>query len=504
MDAPPGGAGSPGVAAPAVPVPPAAGPPASGGAGLPRRVHAGYALGSLATGAFGTVPGLLLLPYLTDTLGVAAGAAALLVLLPKAWDVLVNPVAGRVSDRTRSRWGARRPYLLGAGVALGVFFAAIFAAPFGAGPAAGAYVAVAFLATATAFAFFQVPYVAMPAELTGDYAERTRLMSWRIAVLALAILVSGAVAPLVRDAGGGGVAGHRWMGLFVAGLIVAGALGAFLGTRSAPEGTVGASEPTLRAQLAVAGRNRPFRALLVCFVVQSAGVATILAGVNYFADQILRDPEGGPTVLFACFVGPALLVMPVWTRVGARVGKPTALVAASLIFAAGALALVAAPVLPGAAVYLLVALVGVGYAGQQVFALAMLPDCIAYDTARTGRRQAGVFTGLWTAGETLGLALGPGIFGLVLQLSGYVSSDTGTAAAQSDGARLGILLGFTVLPALLVALAVLLLRPYDLTPARLAEAEAQAQVHAASRPAVEAVAAGTEAAEPHGKGTTTP
>ena len=59
--------------------------------------------------------------------------------------------------------------------------------------------AVAFLATATAFAFFQVPYVAMPAEMTDDYAERTRLMTWRVAVLALAILVSGAVAPMVVD-----------------------------------------------------------------------------------------------------------------------------------------------------------------------------------------------------------------------------------------------------------------------------------------------------------------
>jgi Na+/melibiose symporter-like transporter len=66
---------------------------------LPRRVLAGYALGSLVTGAFGTVPGLLLLPYLTDTLGVAAGVAGLLVLLPKAWDVVVNPMAGRLSDR---------------------------------------------------------------------------------------------------------------------------------------------------------------------------------------------------------------------------------------------------------------------------------------------------------------------------------------------------------------------------------------------------------------------
>ncbi|MFG1660505.1 MFS transporter [Micromonospora chersina] len=449
--------------------------------GLPRRVHVGYALGSLVTGAFGTVPGLLLLPYLTDTLGVAAGVAALLVLLPKAWDVLVNPVAGRISDRTRSRWGARRPWLLVGGLALAVLFAAIFAAPFGAGPAAGTYVALAFLATATAFAFFQVPYVAMPAELTDDPAERTRLMSWRIAVLALAIVVSGAVAPAVVTAGGDGVPGHRWMGLFVAALIVAGTVGAFLGTRSAPTGTVGESEPSLRAQLTVAGRNRPFRVLLVCFVIQSAGVATVLAGVKYFADQVLRAPDTGPTLLFACFVGPALLVMPLWTRAGARLGKRAALVAASLLFAAGALALVASPALPAAGVYAVVALIGVGYAGQQVFALAMLPDCIAFDMARTGRRQAGLFTGLWTAGETFGLALGPGIYGLVLQLSGYVSSSTGVAADQSATARLGVLLGFTVLPALLVAAPVVLLRGYTLTPAQLAAAPAPGGVAPAAR-----------------------
>ncbi|MEU4676480.1 MFS transporter [Micromonospora sp. NPDC023737] len=468
--------------------PPAGPAPVPGG--LPRRVHLGYALGSLATGAFGTVPGLLLLPYLTDTLGVAAGLAALLVLVPKAWDVLVNPVAGRISDRTGSRWGPRRPYLLFAGLALALLFAGIFAAPFGTGRAAGAYLAVAFLATATAFAFFQVPYVAMPAELTEDYAERTRLMTWRIAVLALAILVSGAVAPIVVTAGGEGLAGHRWMGLFVAALIAVGAVGAFAGTRATPTGQVRGSEPTLRAQLAVAGRNRAFRALLVCFVVQSAGVATILAGVNYFADQILRDPRTGATLLFACFVGPALLVMPLWTRIGARVGKLRALVAASLLLVVGVAVLAAAPLVPAAAVYPVVALVGAGYAGQQVFALAMLPDCISWDEARTGRRQAGVFTGVWTAGETLGLALGPGIYGLVLQLSGYVSSDTGTAAAQSGTARLGILLGFTVIPALLVAAPLILLRHYDL-PA--------APDNGADQPVV----AGTRTHEPPGRGVTT-
>src|SRR5689334_22413728 len=190
---------------------------------LPTKVRVGYSLGSLVTGSFGTVPGLLLLPYLTDTLGVAAGVSGLLVLLPKAWDVLVNPLAGRISDRT----GSRRSFLLVAGLLLSVLFAAIFAAPFTGGAASAAYVAVAFLTAATAYAFFQVPYVAMPAELTDGYGERTRLMTWRVAVLALAILISGALAPLIVETTGGGRTGHRWSGLFVAALIAVGTVGTF-------------------------------------------------------------------------------------------------------------------------------------------------------------------------------------------------------------------------------------------------------------------------------------
>ena len=139
----------------------------------------GYALGSLTTGAFGTVPGLLLLPYLTDSLGVAAGLAGVLVLAPKVWDVILNPLAGRASDRTVTRMGARRPYLLFAGVASGVLFTAIFAGPFGTSSAAPVWVAVSFVLCATAYAFYQVVYNAVPAELTDDYTERTTIMTWR-------------------------------------------------------------------------------------------------------------------------------------------------------------------------------------------------------------------------------------------------------------------------------------------------------------------------------------
>ncbi len=440
---------------------------------ISRRVQVGYATGSLVTGSFGTVPGLLLLPYLTDTLGVAAGLAGLLVLLPKAWDVVVNPIVGRITDRTTSRWGARRPYLLFGGLSLSVLFAAIFAGFF-TGDAGALWVCVAFVAAATAFAFFQVPYVAMPADMTeaaglqDEGGERTRMMTWRVAVLALAILVSGALAPEVRKAFGGGegtfagsITGHRAMGVFVAGLIVVGTLLVFFLTRDAPRGTVSQSEHSLRAQLRVAASNRPFRVLVACFVVQAAGVAAMLAGVQYFADHVLHNHDA-VTLLFVCVVGPAILVMPMWNRIGARIGKLRGYVAASLLITAGTFALASAQVLPSWAVYVMVGVIGCGYAGQQLFGLAMLPDCIAYDTIRTGKRQAGVFTGLWTAGETFGLALGPYIFGQTIGAFGYVSSTTGEAAHQTSTAELGVLLGFTVVPGIVVGLALLFLRAYKL------------------------------------------
>ncbi|NUR51840.1 MAG: MFS transporter [Hamadaea sp.] len=432
---------------------------------LSPRVRIGYSLGSLVTGAFGTVPGLLLLPYLTDTLGVSAGLAGLLVLAPKAWDVVANPLVGRVSDRTQTRWGARRPYLLGAGLTLAVLFAALFAAPFGAVAPGGSpvlavsYVAVAFLLTATAFAFFQVPYVSMPAEMTDSAGERTRMMTWRVGLLATTILVSGAVAPWIVDHTGGGIVGHRLMGLFVAALMVLGTLCAFYGTATAPIGAVQASEPSLRAQLRVVAANRPFRVLVACFVVQATGVACMLAGVQYFADHVLHD-HGAMPLLFLTVVSPALVVTPLWRRVGERLGKVRGYILASATLTAATLALVTAPLVPHFLVYAMIAVIGFGYAGQQLFGLALLPDCIAYDTARTGKRQAGVFTGVWTAGETLGLALGPGIFGQVLQFFGYVSSTTGASAVQTSHAELGVLLGFTLVPAVIVGLALLFLRGF--------------------------------------------
>ncbi len=422
----------------------------------------GYALGSVATGTFGTVPGLLLLPYLTDSLGIAAVVAGFIVFVPKAWDVVLNPVAGRISDRSTSPSGRRRPFLLKGGLALAACFALLFAGPTGPPAVAGTWVVVWFLACATAYAFFQVPYVAMPAEMTLDYAERTRLMTWRVAVLALAILLSGATAPMIVNAFGGEetAKGYRFMGAYVAVILAIGVYGAWRGTRDAPEHRVETAAGSLRDQLRLVSAAPDFRVLLLTFVLQAIGVGAMLAGVAYVADDLL-DSKPATTILFAAFVAPALLVTPLWERYADRRGKKSGYLVASLFLVVGSLVLFQARADQALVVYAAAAIVGIGYAGAQVFPMAMLPDVAAHDAATSGENRIGVFTGVWTAGETLGLALGPGVFALVLAIGGYVSS-TDHTAVQPDSARTAIAIGFSLVPAALIAASLLFLRRYSL------------------------------------------
>ena len=420
---------------------------------LTPAARRGYGLGSVATGSFGTVPGLLLLPYLTDRLGVTAAVAGLVVFLPKAWDVILNPVAGRISDRSDNPAGRRRPFLIRSGSLLALAFVLLFAGPTSPTGVAATWVVVLFVACATAYAFFQVPYVAMPAEMTDDYDERTRLMTWRVAILALTILVSGGLSPVIRNQLGPEW-GYRGVGLFV------GTFGAWWGTRNTHMTDAATAGGSLRDQLRVVAASREFRTLLTVFVLQALATGAMLAGVDYVARVLLGQP-GASTILFVCFVAPALLVTPLWQRVGERRDKRIGYLWGSLLLAGGALATLLTVRVGVAATAASVAVVGTGYAACQMFPLAMLPDVAAADTARTGESRAGTYTGVWTAGETLGLALGPLLYAGVLSLGGYVSS-TDSAAVQPASAHTAIALGFTIVPAALIAVSLLVLRGYRL------------------------------------------
>lgn len=446
--------------------------PERASARLSARTVALYAIGSLGTGGYATLPGLVLTYFLTDNLGVAALAAGLIMTAAKIWDVIIDPLIGAASDRQYARTGSRRGFMVVGALTLPLFFALTFAVPPSWGPTAGAIcVLLAFLATATSFSLFQVPYVALPAELTSGYDERTRLLGWRVVVLTAAILLFGAGGPELRRAAADPVAGYLLMGV-IAGIAIG--VGMLIASRTADAAArhpAEADRPALTAPSGVreqyaAGvrtlrRSQPFRALLGTFLLQALATGTMLAAAQYVATWVLRS-EDAVTLVFLALVGPALIATPVWTVVARRIGKERAFAIASILFTAAAVTLVLAAWTPGTWMYGAIGFAGIAYAGMQSLPMAMLPDVISHDERISGRGQAGTFTGVWTAGETVGFALGATAVALTLAATGYVSTVAGTTAQQPDAAITGIVLSFSILPALLMAASLLTLRRYRL------------------------------------------
>jgi glycoside/pentoside/hexuronide:cation symporter, GPH family len=418
---------------------------------LTRNTIARYAIGSLGTGGFATLPGLVLVYYLTDTLGIAALAAGALVTVAKVWDVIIDPVIGAHSDRSLAARGSRRPFMVLGSIALPVFFILTFAVPVGIGPvASGLWVLVAFLVTATAFSLFQVPYIALPAELVDGYDQRTTLISARVVVLTIAILLFGAGAPEIRDSFADEHTGYLVMAI-AAGLVIG--LGMLVSSFVAPTGHTAVVArvsivDTYRVGVAALKRSQPFRALLLTFLLQGLATGMMLTGAQYVATWVL---DTGVTILFVALIAPAVVFAPVWALVAARVGKERAFRLASLLFGLAALAMIVQIWMPGAWIYAPVAVAGAAYAGLQSLPMSMLPDVMSHDAASHGVGSAGTFGGVWTAGETVGMALGATALTVVLAASGYLESVGDQVVAQPPGAIVGIVLSFSVVPSVIIA-----------------------------------------------------
>ncbi|MGW0433112.1 MFS transporter [Micromonospora sp. NPDC003197] len=432
---------------------------------LPRRGMLAFASGSLGMGTWVTVPGLLLLYFLTDVLAVTPLVAGLVLLAPKIADVLLHPWIGHVSDVDLARRGHRR-LLLTIGCALPLAFAALFAVPGGlTGTPAAAWVTVAFIAGNLLFAAYQVPYLSTPADLAIGYHERTRLMGFRMVVLTIGILLSGVLAPILTGRENPTRDGYAWMGLILGATMLVAMLIGVAGTRrlnaAAPTPVTAAApgKAGLRTLL-VALRDRQFRWLVGSYLAMSTTTHLVLAAVPYYAQYELGRP-GLTTVLVAAFVAPALVATPVWVVVARRIGKQPGLLVAQGAFVLGSLVLafgntVGLPVLIGA-----VAVLGIAFAAMQLLPFSMVPDVIQAG-GTDGTTRAGTYTGVWTAAEAIGGALGPYVYSACLAIGGFIASTAGTQVVQPESAHTMIRLGFGLAPAALMVAAMLLQRRYTL------------------------------------------
>ncbi|MEV5412630.1 MFS transporter [Thermopolyspora sp. NPDC052614] len=442
--------------------------------GLTWGQRFGYGVGSLCTGTFSVVPGLLLLYYMTNVLAVPAFLAGVVVFAPKVWDLAFSPLVGQWSDRTVSRLGPRRPWLLAGAGLLPVTFALTFIGPPLTGVPAAIFVGVAFLLASSAYVVFEVPFKAMPAEMAGDYHERTTLIQWRMVFVAVALAVSGILAPGIA---GQTLDGYRTMGVVFAALMLVAMLVPYFSTARAPMTIDAEAKGTLREQLAAARSSKPYMWLLGLSCAQMLAAGVMLAGSPYFAAYTLNDP-GATSTLFAALVGPLLVTMPLWVWLSRRLDKKGAMLLSSAMFLTASLALLATPALGALYAHLCVVIIGLGYAGLQLLQFSMLADVIAHDAAISGSRRGGMFTGLWTAAENAVQSLGALVFGVVIGIGGFISSDPATPITQPGGALTAIVIGTSIVPAVVMVTAIWMTLQYDLTEDGIAAAQQPAETAA--------------------------
>ena len=184
------------------------------------RLRIGILLGAVGYAAGLQIVTVLLLRFLTDSMAISAVVAGLLLAVTKLYDAVIDPLIGIASDRTRSRWGRRRPWMLAGAVVLPLSVTALFSLPHLGAMQAGFVVVVLLLVHGTAYSAFVVPYTAIGAEAGGDYHGQSEIMSYRVYGGSLGLLVAATFAPWLLALWGSDPDGHARMGIAI-GLIIA-------------------------------------------------------------------------------------------------------------------------------------------------------------------------------------------------------------------------------------------------------------------------------------------
>ncbi|MEO7385884.1 MAG: MFS transporter [Gammaproteobacteria bacterium] len=392
------------------------------GKALPLRLVLGWGIGSLGASTLHNGISFLALFYLSTVLGIDPGVAGSLILAAKIYDIATDPLMGWVSDRTRSRWGRRRPWLLTGALVSGAAFVLLFNPPAASGPGLLLGAVGALVLYATGYTLFGIPYLAMPAEMTDDYHERSRLMSARTIFLTLGILAGGALAPVLVFAFGGGPGGYARMSWIVGALILATMLACFAGTRDA-RGTLPdlnkASAGGLAAAWQSAFGNRPFVTLIISKFCHLVGVAVSMSSLAFLVTQVLDRPESSMGGFVLASAAGSIVSMPLWLAVSRRSGKRAAYLVAVACYLPVLLSWLLAT--PDEATALFLGrgfLTGLATGGLTLAAQSMLPDTIENDFRRTGLRREAMFSAVYSIAEKLASAMGPFLLGLVLSSAG--------------------------------------------------------------------------------------
>ncbi len=402
------------------------------------RTGLGYGLGMVGERMFRDAPALLLLVFMTNYLGIPAAWAGVAIFVPKLLLVCIDPLVGYYSDISTNRAGRRKPFLLVGAFLSAIAFVLMFNVPsIASTPLRTVYMTLLIGAAFSVYSTYSVPYLSLASDLSSDPYQRTRLLAYRMAFLAVGLNLSASAGVLIERFGGG-VGGYARMSYSYGIICLITMLSPVLMLRDRPIAARGLREirwlPAMRAVLG----DRQYRRLLLVNFVQKISEGVGYGSFAYFFLYWLDQPMAAIGACVLASTAAQILSQPVWVAASRRFSRA----ACCMISLGGYLVSNALWLMVPPKVFWPVPVVGF-FAGSfasglMLMLLAMMSDVAVGQRRTADERFEGLISGIWLATEKIGFAAGGLLVGVTLGAFGFAESIRGIAAVQSHGARLGI------------------------------------------------------------------
>lgn len=437
-----------------------------------------YGLGDTASNFFFHTFNILLLGYYTDVFGLTATAVGTMFLVTKLFDAITDPIMGMIADRTTTRWGKFRPYILWMAIPFGVIGYAMFANPDLSETGKLVYAYFTYSLMMLAYTAINVPYSSLLGVISPDSSERTTVSTYRfVCAFGAQFLISAFIFPLRNLLGGGddGLGYQRTMALFAVASVFLW-FATFLNTRERVEPPPD-QRVNFKKDIRYVISNAAWLVLVAVAVFTLTNVGVRMGATFYYVKYYMEDSDLMVFWIFdrtsvAWLSGSLAMVMgALCTKLLTnRFDKRTLLIWLTALNGVFVLSL-----------YLIQpdqywAMIWIGFVGTLVvgptpaIVWSMYADVADYGELQTGRRTTGlIFSGLLFS-QKMGLAFGAGLAGWILGWFGYEAGQV-----QNDGSLLGIRLIFTVFPGLLTIAAAVATVFYPLTDRRVLEIDAELQ-----------------------------
>ena len=376
----------------------------------------GYGVGDFGLGLLFLTASQFLLFYYTDVLGLSPSVAGWVFGAAVVWDAMIDPLMGALANRTRSRWGRYRPFLLFGAVPLALAWALIFVPTGLTGWPLIIYALGTHCLFRTIYTIAAMPYLALSAAMTEDSAERSALAASRLVFQAFAGVLAAFATLKLAALLGAGQLGWFFVSLVYGAVAAALMVLVFLAAREVSFGEALKIRPSFGEMIRVLRANRPFWLVCGAFLIGSVGFVFFNKSLPYWAKYGMGIENFGP-FLGVLAMG-ITITIPLWAWLTRRASKRITFLCGSAVSFLACVALWFAPETQGGWMPF-IALLGAGNGGVILASWAMMPDTVEYGEFRTGTRGEGAAFGFISFVQKGALGVAAGALGEALTLIGY-------------------------------------------------------------------------------------